>query len=597
LDESTLRNLELMPDGRDRSPGGTLFEVVNRTRTSMDARLLKRWLLKPLLQLDQILERQERVAALVADGMLLADMRERLRDLPDLERLLSKIILGSRNPRDLQALCRSLEALPALHACVIGSSIAALAPELEPVPDLAQLLRKSLLDNLPLSLADGGVIADGIDASLDELRRLRRDGDSWLTTYEEQEKNQTGIKTLKVRKNSVFGYFIEISKGLTDKAPAHYVRKQTLTNGERYITAELKDYETKVFSAVEKSVALEKELFEKLIAAVQGKIVPIQRAAAGLAHADTLCSLAQLARERGYVRPKLLDEPVLRISGGRHPVVEAFLGAGEFHSNDARFDSDRRQAVITGPNMAGKSTYLRQNALIVLLAQIGSFVPAREAEIGLVDRIFTRVGASDNLIRGQSTFMVEMMEAAAILRQATQRSLLVLDEIGRGTSTFDGLSLAWSILEYIHRQLGARTLFATHYHELTDLEPILPGIFNLNVGVLHDEKSGEMVFLHKIQEGPSSKSYGIEVARLAGVPPAVIDRAREILFELEKTEEDEVGRMTMAVRTVKAQQPQQLSLFTPGNELAETIQAIDLENTTPLEALNLLARLKKMTNG
>lgn len=597
LDESTLRNLELMPDGRDRSPGGTLFEVVNRTRTSMGARLLKRWLLKPLLQLGQIMERQDQVAALFDDGMLLATLREQLRDLPDLERLLSKIILGSRNPRDLQALCRGIEALPALHERIRGSAISALAPGLEPIPDLARMLRNNLLDSLPMSLSDGGVIADGIDANLDELRRLRRDGDSWLTEYEERERNQSGIKTLKVRKNSVFGYFIEISKGLTDKAPAHYVRKQTLTNGERYITAELKDYETKVFSAVEKSVALEKELFEKLIAAVRENILPIQRAAGGLAHIDTLCSLAQLARERGYVRPKLVEEPVLRISEGRHPVVEAFLGAGEFHPNDAQFDAARKQAVITGPNMAGKSTYLRQNALIVLLAQIGSFVPAREAEIGLVDRIFTRVGASDNLIRGQSTFMVEMMEAASILRHATPQSLLILDEIGRGTSTFDGMSLAWSILEYIHRQLGARTLFATHYHELTDLEPILPGVFNLNVGVLHDEKTGDMVFLHRIHEGPSSKSYGIEVARLAGVPAPVIDRAREILFELEKTEEDEVGRMTRAVRTVKAPQPQQLSLFSPGNELAETIQAITIENMTPLEALNMLARLKKMANG
>lgn len=597
LDESTLRNLELLPDGRDRSPGGTLFEVVNRTRTSMGARLLKRWLLKPLLQLDQIMERQNLVAALFEDGMLLATLREQLRDLPDLERLLSKIVLGSRNPRDMQALCRGIEALPALHERVAGSALSSLAPELEPIPDLAGLLKNSLLDNLPLSLADGGVIADGIDASLDELRSLRRDGDSWLSEYEEREKNQTGIKTLKVRKNSVFGYFIEISKGLTDKAPAHYVRKQTLTNGERYITAELKDYETKVFSAAEKLIAIEKEIFEKLIVAVREKIAPIQRAAGGLAHIDTLCSLAQLARERGYTRPRLVEEPVLRVSEGRHPVVEAFLGAGEFHPNDTQFDGARKQAVITGPNMAGKSTYLRQNALIVLLAQIGSFVPAREAEIGLVDRIFTRVGASDNLIRGQSTFMVEMMEAASILRHATPQSLLILDEIGRGTSTFDGLSLAWSILEFIHRQLGARTLFATHYHELTDLEPILPGVFNLNVGVLHDEKTGDMVFLHRIHEGPSSKSYGIEVARLAGVPSPVIDRAREILFELEKSEEDEVGRMTRAVRTVKAPQPQQLSLFSPGNELAETVQAINIENTTPLEALNLIARLKKMANG
>ncbi|HOY66751.1 MAG TPA: DNA mismatch repair protein MutS [Candidatus Ozemobacteraceae bacterium] len=597
LDESTLRNLELLPDGRDRSPGGTLFEVLNRTRTSMGARLLKRWMLKPLLHLDRIRERQDRVGTLVDDGMLLADLREKLRDLPDLERLLSRVVLGSRNPRDLQALCRGLEALPGLHARIADSPLAVLAPELEPLPELAAQLRAGLLENLPATLTDGGVIADGLDPALDELRRLRRDGDSWLTEYEERERNRTGIKTLKVRKNSVFGYFIEISKGMTDRAPAEYVRKQTLTNGERYITAELKDYETKVFSATDKAIALEKELYEKLVQAVKEQIGPIQRAAAGQAHLDTLCSLAQIARERDFVRPKLTEEPVLEIREGRHPVVEAFLGTGEFHPNDSAFDASNRQAVITGPNMAGKSTYLRQNALIVLLAQIGSFVPAREAVVGLVDRIFTRVGASDNLIRGQSTFMVEMMEAALILRHATQRSLLVLDEIGRGTSTFDGLSLAWSILEFINRQLGARTLFATHYHELTDLQPILPGVFNLNVGVLHDEKTGDMVFLHKISQGPSSKSYGIEVARLAGVPTPVIDRAREILFELEKTEEEEVGRMTRAVRTVKTPQPQQLSLFGPGNELAETLQAINVDETTPLEALNLLARLKKMAHG
>ncbi|RCK80699.1 MAG: DNA mismatch repair protein MutS [Candidatus Ozemobacter sibiricus] len=597
LDEATLRNLELLPDGRERTLGGTLFEVVNRTRTAMGARLLKRWLLKPLIQVAPILERQERVAALHADPVLLAEVREALKGVPDLERLLSRIVLGSRNPRDAQALGLGLARLPFLHERLKNTPLADVADELAPLPDLEGLIARTLRESLPAALTDGGVIADGVDPALDELRGLLRDGDRWLAAFEEKERAATGIKTLRVRKNNVFGYFIEISKGLADKAPAHYVRKQTLTTGERYITAELKEYETKVFSAHDRSIALEKEIYERLVERIREQIPAIQRAAAGLARLDVLASLAWLAQERRFVRPVIVEENRLEIRGGRHPVVEAFLPAGEFHPNDTILDAERRQAIITGPNMAGKSTYLRQTALLVLLAQIGSFVPAESAVIGIVDRIFTRVGASDNLIRGQSTFMVEMMETSLILKNATERSLLILDEIGRGTSTFDGLALAWAILEHINQVTRARTLFATHYHELTDLVPVLPQLFNLNVAVHHDEKSGEMVFLHAIEEGPSNKSYGIEVARLAGLPSGVIDRAREILFELEKTEQDEVGRVTRAVRRPPQAKPQQLSLFAPQMLLAETVRAIDVNNLTPLEALNLLARLKDMANG
>lgn len=595
LDEPTLANLELLPDSRSRSSGGTLFDVLNRSQTAMGARLLKRWLLKPMIQAAPIRERQALVADLHDDFLFLAEIRDLLKGLPDLERLLSKTVLGGRNPRDVQALGLGLQKIPLVRERLLGTRLAGLVDGIPVLPELAEALVGSLKESLPLNLANGDVIADGVNQELDELRGLMRNGDRWLQEYEERERTQTGIKTLKVRRNNVFGFFIEISKSLSEKAPPNYVRKQTLVNGERFITAELKDYETRVFSANDRAVAIEKEIFEGLVARIQTDVGTIQRAAAEIARLDAVSALAHLARERGFSRPEIVEEAVLEIEGGRHPVVEAFIETGAFQPNDMRFGPERRQAVITGPNMAGKSTFLRQNALIVLLAQIGSFVPARSARIGVVDRIFTRVGASDNLVRGQSTFMVEMMETSAILKFATPRSLLILDEIGRGTSTFDGLALAWSIIEHINRKVQARTLFATHYHELTDLAPILSGIFNLNVSVLHDEKTGKMVFLHKIEEGPSSKSYGIEVARLAGVPSAVIDRAKEILFELEKSEQDEVGRVTRNARP--ASNPQQLSLFTPETELAMTLRQVEIDNLTPLEALNLLARLKGLANG
>lgn len=594
LDEATLRNLELLPDGKSQNLGGTLFEVVNRTRTSMGARLLKKWLLKPLIQLEPIRHRQELVKSFFENEMRLADVRELLKNTPDLERILSKVVLGSRNPRDIQALCRGLEKIPTLQTMLDDPKLAQLGNDFVPVRELTDSINRLLREELPPAVADGDFINDGINDELDELRNLMRDGDAWLKRFEDEERSKTGIKTLKVKKNSVFGYFIEISKSLAEQAPAHYVRKQTLTTGERYITAELKDYETKAFSANEKALAIEKELFEQLVGQVTLQVKAIQKNAELIAAIDVLSALAQLAHDRNYVLPEVNDSSQIKISNGRHPVVEAFLERGDFNPNDLFLDGSRCQAIITGPNMAGKSTYLRQAALIVLMAQVGSYVPADHAEIGIVDRIFTRVGASDNLIRGQSTFMVEMMEASAILKNAGSRSLLILDEIGRGTSTFDGLSLAWAILEFINRELQARTLFATHYHELTDLDTIHPGVFNLNVGVSNDETTGTMVFLHKIHEGPASKSYGIEVARLAGLPGRVIDRAKEILFELEKSEQEELGRVTRSLR--KSPQPLQLSLFSPTNEVVDTLRRIDISNTTPLEALNLLSRLKDMAN-
>ena len=598
LDEATLGNLELLPNGRNQNIGGTLFDVLNRTRTSMGARMLKKWLLKPLIDPTAINRRLDMVEKFVGDALLLAETRELLKGIPDLERTLSKISLGSRNPRDLQALSLGLSRVPAIVELLLQHDLEQMAAGFKPLQELTALIDAHLLDELPAVLTDGGVIRSGINAELDELRGLLRDGDEWLRRYEETERQRTGIKTLKVRKNSVFGFFIEISKSLADQAPENYVRKQTLTTGERFITAELKDYENKVFTASEKSTGIEKEIYEGLVKRALEDIPAIKENANALASADVISSLAQLATETRCCRPVVDGENRINIIAGRHPVVEKFLDSGEFHPNDLRLDSERRQAIITGPNMAGKSTYLRQAALIVLMAQVGSFVPAEKAEIGVVDRIFTRVGASDNLVRGQSTFMVEMMEASAILKSASERSLLILDEIGRGTSTFDGLSLAWSILEHINLSIGARTLFATHYHELTDLDTVHKGVFNLNVGVSHDEKSGDMVFLHAIHEGPASKSYGIEVARLAGLPASVIERAREILFELEKTEQEELDRVTRSLRTSPgAHKPQQLSLFAPGNEVIEAVARVDVNNITPLEALNILSRLKEMTNG
>ena len=618
LDEATLHNLELLPDSKNTNVGGTLFDVLNRTKTSMGARMFKKWLLKPLIDKKSIEERLDLVEFFVADGLLLAELRDNLKLISDLERILSKISLGSRNPRDLGSLCSGLLRVPELKSILSSAGQDTLAEALKPLDELTQLLSKHLNEDLPPAVSDGGVIKTGINSELDDLRSILVNGKTWLQEFEERERESTGIKNLKVKENSVFGFFIEISKGQADMAPEHYVRKQTLVNGERFITAELKDYENKVFTANDKILAIEKEVFEMLVAKVLENTTKIKENATAIANVDVISALAYLASETDFCRPVITEKNELVIKAGRHPVIEKFIGSGEFHPNDLTLDEKRVQAIITGPNMAGKSTYLRQTALIVLMAQIGSYVPATSAEIGVVDRIFTRVGASDNLLRGQSTFMVEMMETSVILKGATKKSLLIVDEIGRGTSTYDGLSLAWAILEHINRELGARTLFATHYHELTDLDTVHPGIFNLNVGVEHDEKSGSMVFLHNINEGPASKSYGIEVAQLAGLPKGVIGRAKEILLELEKIEEGRRGKE----ENLKQQKfstslsescshydkepekpkmdkkPVQLCLFGDENDkLVEAVKAIDLLNTTPLNAMNILAHLKELANG
>ncbi len=601
LDEATLNNLELLPNSKNNNVGGTLFDVLNKTKTSMGARMFKKWLLKPLTDKNAIEARLQKVDFFIKDALLLAEIRDTLKGISDLERILGKISLGSRNPRDLQGLNNGLLRVPELKSILENAGQTQMASTLKPIEELTSLLTANLNDDLPPAISDGGVIKEGINEELDGLRAILRDGKTWMQDFEERERQATGIKTLKVGKNSVFGYFIEISKGQTNLAPERYIRKQTLANGERYITAELKDYENKVFTANEKILAIEKDIFENLVTKVIEFSSQIKENASAIAEIDVISSLAQLASDTDFCRPTITDKNELVIKAGRHPVIEKFLSSGEFHPNNLTLNEKRIQAIITGPNMAGKSTYLRQTALIVLMAQIGSYVPAESAEIGVVDRIFTRVGASDNLLRGQSTFMVEMMETSAILKNATKKSLLIIDEIGRGTSTFDGLSLAWSILEYINMNIGARTLFATHYHELTDLDSIHDGIFNLNVGVSHDEKTGNMVFLHEINEGYASKSYGIEVARLAGLPQDVLDRAKEILFELEKTENDEVTRVTRPVKKSKdekqgrkEEKPMQLSLFAPNNELAEAVKNIDLYNTTPMQAMNILAHLKEL---
>ena len=604
LDEATLNNLELLPNSKNNNVGGTLFDVLNRTKTSMGARMFKKWLLKPLTNKKAIDERLDKVEFFVKDALLLAELRDVLKNISDLERILSKITLGSRNPRDLYSLNSGLTTVPELKSILENADQKELAANLKPLDELTALLSKNLNDELPPAISDGGVIKTGVNEELDGLRTLLQNSNQWLKEYEEKERNETGIKTLKVSKNSVFGYYIEISAGQASQAPERYIRRQTIKNYERFITAELKDFENKIFTANDKILAIEKEIYESLVSKVIEFTQPIKDNASAIAEIDVISALAQLAADTDFCKPTITEKNEITIKAGRHPVVEKFLSSGEFHPNDLILKDTRLQAIITGPNMAGKSTYLRQTALIVLMAQIGSYVPAESAEIGVVDRIFTRVGASDNLLRGQSTFMVEMMETSSILKNATKKSLLIVDEIGRGTSPFDGLSLAWSILEYINMKLGARTLFATHYHELTDLDSIHEGIFNLNVGVKHDEKTGNMVFLHEINEGPASKSYGIEVARLAGLPTDVVDRAKEILFELEKTENDEVSRVTRPVKSSsdpkngkKEEKPVQLSLFFPNDELADAVKNIDLYNITPLEAMNILAHLKDLVRN
>jgi len=551
LDAATQSHLELVNSRTGRQM--TLLGSLDRTTTPMGARLLREWILHPLRDTTAIEERQDAIASLLADAMLLGDIRARLSEIRDIERATARLGGPSGNARDLAALAQSLARIPSLAAClgasespaIPSSFLTGLVSRLHALPELAKQLDTAIVAEPPATLRDGNFIETGYDAGLDELRAASREGKNWIAALQEREIERTGIKSLKVRFTSVFGYFIEITKSNLSSVPQDYTRKQTTVNGERFITPELKEVEGKILGADEKSRARELEIFADLRAAVLSELPRLQETASTLAALDAICSLAETARLFDYCRPEIDESDVLKITDGRHPVLDQKMEGQRFVPNDTDLGTDGRKfAIITGPNMAGKSTYIRQVALLALMAQTGSFVPAKSMHLGLVDRIFTRVGANDDLARGQSTFMVEMNETANILNNATGRSLVILDEIGRGTSTFDGLSIAWSVAEFLHDEIACRALFATHYHELTDLELTRPGVMNLNVAVR--EWNDRIIFLRKIIPGRADQSYGIQVARLAGLPDSIITRAREILANLEKSELNTNGQPTLA---------------------------------------------------
>jgi DNA mismatch repair protein MutS len=601
LDDATRRNLELTATLQDGRKKGSLLGVLDRTVTAMGGRMLRQWIHYPLVDLQQILDRQEAIAQLVEQSLTRLDLCEALDGVYDLERLNGKIAMASANGKDLAALKQSLQRLPAIDDLLADFKapfLARLRQQLDLLPELVALLARSIVDDPPFVLREGGIIRDGFSAELDELRTVSREGKGWIARLEQEEKQRTGIANLKVKYNKVFGYFIEITNRNLDRVPDDYQRKQTLSNAERYITPTLKEYEAKVLGAEERLVELEYSLFQQVRQQTAAEGARIQRSADALAVLDVLASLADLAHDRNYVRPLIDDSGVLNMEGGRHPVVEGMPLSEPFVPNDVKLDTDAHQLlIITGPNMAGKSTFMRQVALITLMAQMGSFVPAESARIGVVDRIFTRVGASDNLAKGQSTFMVEMNETANILHHATARSLIILDEIGRGTSTFDGVSIAWAVAEYLHDNaaVAAKTLFATHYHELTDLALTRKRVKNYNISV--KEWNDQIIFLRKIVAGGASRSYGIQVGRLAGLPLAVIERAKEILHNLEAGEFSTSGdpRLGQGKGQPGARIDPQLCLFQPRkDELRVRLAGIEVGMTTPLEALTLLDELKRL---
>jgi DNA mismatch repair protein MutS len=595
IDEATRRSLEITRTIRTGSREGSLLSVIDRTATPMGSRLLADWVANPLTNIEAIDQRLAGVAELVAEDSLRDALRDEFRGTFDLERLLARVATGRATPRDLSLVARTLARLPKLKARLTARKsglLCGLENQLDLCPEIRAQLESALVSDCPLSAREGGIIRGGYSGELDRLRDLAAGGKQWIASYQAQQVEATGIPTLKVAYNKVFGYYIEITNMHKDKTPGHYIRKQTTVNAERYITPELKEYEEQVVTADERAKELEYELFVKLREAVQAQARRLQTTAGVLAQLDVLAALAELARARGYCRPAIVTEPILQIEAGRHPVLDITEPQGTFVPNDVTCGGqDGSMLLITGPNMAGKSTYIRQVALITLLAQVGSFVPARRATIGVADRIFARVGASDELSRGQSTFMVEMTETARILNTATPRSLVVLDEIGRGTSTYDGISLAWAIVEHLHDAVGCRTLFATHYHELTDLAQSLAGVRNLNVAV--KEWQDQVVFLHKIVPGAADKSYGIHVARLAGVPRSVNERAKQILSQLEEEHLDREGKPKIAVKGKKSKRGDlQLTLFSaPEHPVVEQLRQVDVNGLTPLEALKLLAEL------
>ncbi len=597
IDAASRRNLELTRTMLNGTREGSLLHYLDDTVTSMGARLLKRRLEQPLRDAAAIRARLDRVDVLFNEDTIRRSIRESLRSIADMERLISRISTRVAHGRDLAALRDSLLALPALIGQLRASGSTVLtgfAFEIDPLETIRELLNRAIVDNPPLSVKEGNMIRDGYREDLDQLKLAARDGKSWIATLQHSERERTGIPTLKVSYNRVFGYYIEVSKGQISKVPPDYIRRQTMTNGERYVTPKLKEMEELILGAEEKMAALEFELFCGIRDTVAAEAQRIQATARALADLDVAAALAELAVRRRYSRPGIHEDDTLRIQAGRHPVVEQITSSQSFVSNDVHLDSDERRLIIlTGPNMAGKSTYIRQIALIVLMAQMGSFVPAEQAQIGVADRIFTRVGAADNLAGGQSTFMVEMAEAANILNNASSRSLVILDEIGRGTSTFDGLSIAWAVAEYLHG-IRARTLFATHYHELTDLADQLPGVRNFNIEVR--EWNDQVVFLRRVVPGGVDRSYGIQVARLAGIPQSVLARAKEVLAELERKES---GRLEVPARRIPPPQKViQLELFSePMPDCVDELRRLKVESLTPLDALNLIARWKSELSG
>ncbi len=605
LDRATRASLELVDTLRGEGHGVPLVKVVDRTRTPMGARLLREWLLAPLADAAPIHARQAAVAELVEAPGRLGRLGEALGGVLDLQRLTTRISCGRANGRDLVGLGRSLEHLPAVRAELeeaASERLCELFERLDPLEDVAAVVAGAIVDEPPTTVKDGGLIRDGHDAELDELRMLARDSKRWLAEFQAREAERLGVPNLKVGFNRVFGYYIEITHGNKGvDVPPDYVRKQTTKNAERYVTAELETFQSKVLKAEDNSKQLEYELFDALRAKIAAETGRLQATAEALAEIDVLAGLAKVASERGYCRPVVDQSRVLKIEDGRHPVIEATHQAGTFVPNDTDLDPPERMLVLlTGPNMAGKSTWIRQNALIVLLAQIGSFVPARSAHVGVVDRVFTRVGAADDISRGASTFMVEMTETANILNNATERSLVILDEVGRGTSTFDGLALAWSIAEDLHDRVGCRALFATHYHQLTTMAADCPGVVNRRVAV--KEWGDEIVFLHRIEEGATDRSYGLHVGRLAGLPGGVLERAREVLDRLETEGEhvhDALARSRGGEATATSKPTaKQLSLFEdPREKVMRELERVDIDALSPREAWGLLAEWVKGMRG
>jgi DNA mismatch repair protein MutS len=602
LSETTQRHLELTQTLYRGTRQGSLISVLDQTMTTMGSRKLKQWLNYPLLDLEKIIQRQNWVEAFYEDPLLRQALRSHLREIYDIERLVARVCLNQAGPRDLVSLKNSLLHLPSIRQLLkesLNPSLQAMGTEIDPLPEIAELIGRAVLDEPALNWKDkeARIIRLGYDSQLDQYLTLSREGKEWIAQLEAKEKKRTGINSLKIGYNRIFGYYIEVSRPNLPSVPADYERKQTLVNGERFLTPELKKYEIMVLEAEEKRWELEVGLFHEIRQKVGAESLRLQKAAQQVSDLDVLASLAQTAQENRYQKPVLTDGETIDLKESRHPVIEKNLPAQRFVPNSVYLDNDEQQMIIiTGPNMAGKSTILRQAALIVLLAQMGSFVPAESAEIGLVDQIFTRVGASDDLSSGQSTFMVEMQETAQILHQATSRSLVLLDEIGRGTSTFDGLSIAWAVAEYLHdlKEKGVKTLFATHYHELTDLTQTKKRVKNFHVSV--KEYNQQIIFLRKLQEGGTNRSFGIQVARLAGLPQSVVDRAREVLKNLEKGELDVWGLPSLASsKKNRSPHPAQLELFSGGRQrLEERIKTLSIDEMSPLQALLTLKELKEL---